>query len=150
MRLLKLCAIAMTFAVALAGAAHTRNLEKKKITVQILDQIPQLDALHLLHHRIVPPDLALHRLRRAAAMKRDDRVPAALVGGGQVLDQARDLKPLLGGSESTAQASTIDYEANKRTNDSFIYRRNTAIINRPMKLSRPPPGSRITSPVRKL
>ena len=40
------------------------------------------------------------------------------------------LKPLIGGSQSTAQASTIDYEANKRTNDSFIYRRNTAIINK--------------------
>jgi len=40
------------------------------------------------------------------------------------------LQPLLGGSQSTAQASTIDYEANKRTNDSFIYRRNTAIINK--------------------
>jgi hypothetical protein len=37
------------------------------------------------------------------------------------------LKPLLGGPGSTAEASTIDYEANKRTNDSFIYRRNTAI-----------------------
>jgi hypothetical protein len=40
------------------------------------------------------------------------------------------LKPLLGGSQSTAQASTIDYESNKRTNDSFIYRRNTALINK--------------------
>ena len=40
------------------------------------------------------------------------------------------LQPLLGGSQSTAQASTIEYEANKRTNDSFIYRRNTAIINK--------------------
>src|SRR5215213_1530303 len=39
------------------------------------------------------------------------------------------LKPLLGGPGSTAQASTIDYEANKRVNDSFIYRRNTAVTN---------------------
>jgi hypothetical protein len=38
------------------------------------------------------------------------------------------LKPLLGGSE--VAASTIDYEANKRTNDSFIYRRNTAIADK--------------------
>ena len=37
------------------------------------------------------------------------------------------LKPLLGGSGSTAEASTIDYQANTRSNDSFIYRRNTAI-----------------------
>ncbi len=40
------------------------------------------------------------------------------------------LKPLLGGPGSTAAASTIDYESNKRTNDSFIYRRNTAIANK--------------------
>lgn len=40
------------------------------------------------------------------------------------------LKPLLGGPGSTAEASTIDYEPNKRTNDSFIYRRNVAIINK--------------------
>lgn len=38
------------------------------------------------------------------------------------------LKPLLGGSD--VDASTIDYEPNKRTNDSFIYRRNTAIANK--------------------
>lgn len=40
------------------------------------------------------------------------------------------LKPLLGGPGSTAEASTIDYESNKRTNDSFIYRRNAAIANK--------------------
>jgi hypothetical protein len=40
------------------------------------------------------------------------------------------LKPLLGGKGSTAEASTIDYEPNKRTNDSFLYRRNTAIANK--------------------
>ena len=38
------------------------------------------------------------------------------------------LKPLLGGAN--ANASTIDYEPNKRTNDSFIYRRNTAIADK--------------------
>jgi hypothetical protein len=37
------------------------------------------------------------------------------------------LKPLLGGPGSSAEASTIDYEPNKRVNDSFIYRRNVAI-----------------------
>src|ERR1044072_1961088 len=40
------------------------------------------------------------------------------------------LKPLLGGPGSTAEASTIDYQPNKRTNDSFIYRRNTAIADK--------------------
>jgi len=40
------------------------------------------------------------------------------------------LKPLLGGPGATAEASTIDYEPNKRTNDSFIYRRNTAIADK--------------------
>jgi len=37
------------------------------------------------------------------------------------------LKPMLGGSGSVVEASTIDYQSNTRTNDSFIYRRNTAI-----------------------
>src|SRR4030095_5199532 len=32
------------------------------------------------------------------------------------------LKPLLGGPGSTADASTIPYLSNKRTNDSFLYR----------------------------
>jgi hypothetical protein len=40
------------------------------------------------------------------------------------------LKPLLGGRDSIAEASSIDYEANRRTNDSFIYRRNTAIADK--------------------
>lgn len=40
------------------------------------------------------------------------------------------LKPLFGGPGSTADAATIPYEANKRTNDSFIYRRNTALANK--------------------
>lgn len=40
------------------------------------------------------------------------------------------LKPLIGGPGSVAEASTIDYEPNKRTNDSFIYRRNVAIANK--------------------
>src|SRR5687768_15438096 len=40
------------------------------------------------------------------------------------------LKPLLGDPGSIVEASTIDYEPNKRTNDSFIYRRNTAIANK--------------------
>ena len=40
------------------------------------------------------------------------------------------LKPLLGGPGSTAEASTIDYQSNTRANDSFIYRRNTAIIDK--------------------
>ena len=40
------------------------------------------------------------------------------------------LKPLLDGHNSIAEASTINYEPNKRTNDSFLYRRNTAIANK--------------------
>ena len=40
------------------------------------------------------------------------------------------LKPLMGGPGSTAEASTIPYEANKRTNDSFIYRRSVAQANK--------------------
>ena len=40
------------------------------------------------------------------------------------------LKPLLGGPGSTAEAATIDYQSNTRTNNSFIYRRNTAIADK--------------------
>src|SRR5688572_15297415 len=40
------------------------------------------------------------------------------------------LKPILGDSASIVEASTINYEPNKRTNDSFLYRRNTAIANK--------------------
>ena len=40
------------------------------------------------------------------------------------------LNPLFGGPGSTAEASTINYEPNKRVNDSFIYRRNTAVANK--------------------
>jgi hypothetical protein len=40
------------------------------------------------------------------------------------------LTPLIGGSGSVAEASTIDYQSNTRTNNSFIYRRNTAIADK--------------------
>lgn len=40
------------------------------------------------------------------------------------------LKPFLGGPGSTADASTIPYESNKRTNDSFLYRRRVAQENK--------------------
>lgn len=40
------------------------------------------------------------------------------------------LKPLLGGPGSTADASIIPYESNKRTNDSFLYRRRVAQENK--------------------
>ena len=40
------------------------------------------------------------------------------------------LKPLLGGPGSTADASTIPYQSNKRTNDSFLYRRRVAQDNK--------------------
>lgn len=39
------------------------------------------------------------------------------------------LKPLLGGPGSTADASTIPYVSNKRAQDSFTYRRRTAMNN---------------------
>ena len=53
------------------------------------------DQIDLVADRIVAPDLLLHRRRRAAAVQADHRVPAALVRGGQVLDQARRLDPLV-------------------------------------------------------
>ena len=40
------------------------------------------------------------------------------------------LKPLVGGPGSTADASTVPYESNQRTNDSFLYRRRVAQDNK--------------------
>lgn len=40
------------------------------------------------------------------------------------------LKPLLGDHGSIAEASTIPYQSNKRTNDSFLYRRRVAQENK--------------------
>src|SRR6185503_5372203 len=40
------------------------------------------------------------------------------------------LKPLLGGPGSTADASTIPYQSNQRTNDSYLYRRRVAQDNK--------------------
>src|SRR5688572_6762937 len=40
------------------------------------------------------------------------------------------LKPLLGGPGSSADASTIPYQSNTRTNDSFQYRRRVAQENK--------------------
>src|SRR5581483_9200485 len=51
---------------------------------------------------VVPPDLPLHGLGRAAAVERDDRVPAAGVGGGQVLHQAGHLEAGGGGHAGPA------------------------------------------------
>src|ERR1044072_4708954 len=36
------------------------------------------------------------------------------------------LKPLLGGPGATADAPTIPYQSNQRTNDSYLYRRRVA------------------------
>ena len=52
---------------------------------------------------------------------------SAMVGAATAMIH---LKPLLGGQGSTAEASTIDYQPNTRTNNSFIYRRNVAILNK--------------------
>jgi hypothetical protein len=40
------------------------------------------------------------------------------------------LKPLLGDPGSIAEASTVPYQSNKRTNDSFLYRRRVAQENK--------------------
>src|SRR5437879_5924428 len=56
-----------------------------------------LDEVDLVADGVVPPDLALHGLGRAAAVKGDHRVPAARGGGGQVLHEAGDLEAGGGG-----------------------------------------------------
>ena len=54
-----------------------------------------LHQFDLRPHGIVAPDLLLHRGGRAAAVQADQRIPAALVARGQVLDEARRLDPLV-------------------------------------------------------
>src|SRR5438132_524221 len=56
-----------------------------------------LDEIDLLADGVAPPDLPLHGLGRAPAVEGDHRVPAAGVGGGQVLHQAGDLEAGGGG-----------------------------------------------------
>ena len=52
------------------------------------------------------------------------------------------LKPLAGGSGSTADASTVPYESNQRANDSFQYRRRIAQENKIDIGERPDNGDR--------
>src|SRR5690554_3650469 len=77
---------------AALGTAASRLLADSLAVVEKVAIQKSLDHLSLVHHRIVTPNLPLHGFRRAAAVERDHRVPAALVAGGQVLDQARDLR----------------------------------------------------------
>ena len=54
-----------------------------------------LDQLHLGADGIVAPDFLFHRCGRSPTVQADDRVPTALVGGGQVFDEARRLDALV-------------------------------------------------------
>src|SRR5215210_5336598 len=72
-------------------------------------------------------DPSIPKTEKSKLSRRNFVKGAAIVGAATATIH---LKPLLGGQGSTAEASTIDYEPNKRTNDSFIYRRNTAIANK--------------------
>ena len=72
-------------------------------------------------------DPGIPKTEKSKLSRRNFVKGAALVGAASATIH---LNPLLGGQGSTAEASTIDYESNKRTNDSFLYRRNTAIANK--------------------
>ena len=65
---------------------------------------PLQQAFHQFHRAqgIVAPDLLLHGRRRTAAVQADDRIPAALVRGGQVLDEARRLDAAVVGTAGLA------------------------------------------------
>ena len=52
------------------------------------------------------------------------------------------LKPLVGSSGSTAEASTVPYQSNQRSNDSFLYRRRVAQENKIDIGERPDNGDR--------
>src|SRR5437762_2175210 len=73
--------------------AVQNQVEPMTPPIPSLDQA--LDQLDLVSHGIVAPTLLLHRLGRSAAVQADHRIPAALVGSGEILDQSRDLDPLL-------------------------------------------------------
>jgi hypothetical protein len=72
-------------------------------------------------------DPSIPKIEKSKVSRRNFVKGAAIVGAATATIH---LKPMLGGQGATAEASTIDYEPNKRTNDSFLYRRNTAIANK--------------------
>lgn len=75
----------------------------------------------------VKKDPAISNTKKSGLSRRNFVKGAATVAA---VTATIPLKPLLGGPGSTAEASTIDYESNKRTNDSFLYRRNVANKNK--------------------
>lgn len=72
-------------------------------------------------------DATISKIRKSRISRRNFVKGAATVAA---VTATVPLKPLLGGEGSIVEASTINYEPNKRTNDSFLYRRNTAIANK--------------------
>src|SRR5262245_41498569 len=73
------------------------------------------------------PDPIVLKTKKSAISRRNFVRCAATIGA---VTATVPLESLLGGQGSVVKASTIDYQPNKRTNDSFIYRRNTAIANK--------------------
>jgi hypothetical protein len=72
-------------------------------------------------------DPTIPRTRKSSISRRNFVKGAATVAA---VTATVPLKPFLGDQGSIVEASTINYEPNKRTNDSFLYRRNTAIANK--------------------
>ncbi len=64
---------------AAGSAAAPRLFRYALAAVEHVAVEQPLDQRDAVHDRIIAPDLALHRFRRAAAMQRDHRVPAGLV-----------------------------------------------------------------------
>lgn len=85
-------------------------------------------------------DPTLSKTKKSGVSRRNFVKGAATVAA---VTATISLKPLLGGQGAVAQASTINYEPNKRQNDSFIYRRNTAIANKVNVNELPDNGDRI-------
>ena len=59
-----------------------------RYALALIDDSPIKQSFHQLdvvHDRIIAPDLAFHRLGRAAAVQRNQRIPSALTGRRQVL-----------------------------------------------------------------
>jgi NAD(P)-dependent dehydrogenase (short-subunit alcohol dehydrogenase family) len=64
------------------------------------------DQFDLAAERVVAPDLLLHGCRRAAAVQADHRVPAALIRGRQILDEAGDFDALVVGNVGLARSTS--------------------------------------------
>ena len=82
------CRLVQAAARAGADTLKLQTFVPERVVSQHAAIQQTLDQLDLVADRVVAPDLLLQRSRRAAAVQAYQRVPAPLVGGGEILDEA--------------------------------------------------------------